>query len=78
MILRDPSGLRDVLAEPEFVKLFGEPKAEKGKRSNIFGRDDELKNVRGKLSMLGSGRVNSKHRRPSSRAWTRSTRTSIC
>ncbi|GAA5940113.1 hypothetical protein JCM1841_001893 [Sporobolomyces salmonicolor] len=45
-ILRDPQPLRDVIAEPEFVKLFGEPKARADKqRSSIFGGEDELKNA---------------------------------
>ncbi|GAA5907852.1 hypothetical protein JCM5296_005802 [Sporobolomyces johnsonii] len=45
-ILRDPQPLRDAIAEPEFVKLFGEPKARADKqRSNIFGGEDELKNA---------------------------------
>ncbi|KAJ7220438.1 hypothetical protein B0H12DRAFT_312971 [Mycena haematopus] len=40
-IKRDPTRLRQTIAEPTFVKYFGEPKP--GERSNIFGRDDELK-----------------------------------
>jgi hypothetical protein len=40
--------LRQIIAEPSFVKLFGQPKplATKGKerkRQNIFGAEDELK-----------------------------------
>ncbi|KAJ6481784.1 hypothetical protein C8R45DRAFT_1003048 [Mycena sanguinolenta] len=40
-IKRDPSRLRQMITEPAFVKYFGEPKP--GSRSNIFGREDELK-----------------------------------
>ncbi|KAI5476164.1 hypothetical protein MNV49_000382 [Pseudohyphozyma bogoriensis] len=44
-ILADPKPLRKVLSEPTFVKYFGEPKAVKGKRSSVFGQEDELKNA---------------------------------
>lgn len=45
-ILSDPQPLRDVLAKDEFVELFGEPKPRMdGKRSSIFGGDDQLKNA---------------------------------
>ncbi|KAF7366464.1 hypothetical protein MSAN_00903400 [Mycena sanguinolenta] len=40
-IKRDPTRLRQTIAESTFVKYFGEPKP--GKRSNIFGGEDELK-----------------------------------
>ncbi|KAJ7701831.1 hypothetical protein B0H17DRAFT_1044856 [Mycena rosella] len=40
-ILRDPTRLRQLISAPSFVKYFGAPKP--GTRSNIFGRDDELK-----------------------------------
>ena len=42
-IKHNPRRLRALLKGPEFIKLFGEPKP--GKRSSIFGRDDELKNA---------------------------------
>ena len=36
--------LRQIIASPEFVKLFGEAKPHpKGEMQNIFGREDELK-----------------------------------
>ncbi|GAA6002551.1 hypothetical protein JCM10207_001177 [Rhodosporidiobolus poonsookiae] len=45
-ILRDPKPWRDVLAQPDFVKLFGEPKPRMDKkRSSVFGGSDELKNA---------------------------------
>ncbi|GAA5876588.1 hypothetical protein JCM8547_002417 [Rhodosporidiobolus lusitaniae] len=45
-ILQDPKPLRKILKEPEFVKLFGEPKPRMdGKHSSIFGWDDQLKNA---------------------------------
>lgn len=37
------SALRSAISSPAFVKVFGQPKAIKGKRQSIFGRDDELK-----------------------------------
>ncbi|KAF8178086.1 hypothetical protein K438DRAFT_1978053 [Mycena galopus ATCC 62051] len=40
-IQRDSTRLREMITEPTFVQYFGEPKP--GERSNIFGRDDELK-----------------------------------
>ncbi|KAM0755197.1 hypothetical protein T439DRAFT_131132 [Meredithblackwellia eburnea MCA 4105] len=44
-ILADPKPLREVLNEPEFVKLFGDPKPKgHGKRTSVFGHEDELKN----------------------------------
>lgn len=40
----DPQGFRDVISHPEFVDLFGPPKAHpKGTRQNVFGNDDALK-----------------------------------
>ncbi|KAF5364501.1 hypothetical protein D9757_011960 [Collybiopsis confluens] len=43
-LARSSGRLRQVISEPEFVKLFGEPKPKKnGGRSSIFGREDELK-----------------------------------
>ncbi|KAL0945756.1 hypothetical protein HGRIS_012045 [Hohenbuehelia grisea] len=43
-ILRNPSRLRDTISAPEFVQLFGAAKRPSdGRRSNIFGMDDELK-----------------------------------
>uniref|UniRef100_A0A0K3C8E5 TIGR02453 family protein n=1 Tax=Rhodotorula toruloides TaxID=5286 RepID=A0A0K3C8E5_RHOTO len=45
-ILRDPKPLRKVLAEKEFVKLFGSDKPRlDGKRGGIFNADDQLKNA---------------------------------
>ena len=35
--------LREIISGPIFGSLFGEAKAEKNKRSNIFGHEDELK-----------------------------------
>lgn len=41
-ILADPKPLRKVIAEKEFVKLFGEPKHKGvGVRNSIFGAEDE-------------------------------------
>ncbi|KAF5328446.1 hypothetical protein D9619_013233 [Psilocybe cf. subviscida] len=43
-IQRNPRRLRQVLANPDFVKFFGEPKPHpKGERRSIFGMEDELK-----------------------------------
>jgi uncharacterized protein (DUF2461 family) len=43
-ILANPETLRDCISRPEFVELFGPPKAgPKGKRQNVFGHDDALK-----------------------------------
>ena len=43
-ILHDPSRLREVLSDPDFVHFFGEPmRRDDGERQSIFGRDDELK-----------------------------------
>jgi Conserved hypothetical protein (DUF2461) len=43
-IQRDPSRLRRTINAPLFVKNFGPAKPlSKGRRQNIFGRDDELK-----------------------------------
>ncbi|KAJ3807622.1 hypothetical protein EV368DRAFT_46615 [Lentinula lateritia] len=43
-IARSSDRLRQVISDPEFVKLFGEPKPMKdGSRRNIFGAEDELK-----------------------------------
>jgi hypothetical protein len=43
-IKRNSTPLRTVISTPEFVKHFGEAKADpKGSRRNIFGLDDELK-----------------------------------
>ncbi|GAW00279.1 hypothetical protein LENED_001783 [Lentinula edodes] len=43
-IARSSDRLRQVISDPEFVKLFGEPKPMKdGGRRNIFGAEDELK-----------------------------------
>jgi hypothetical protein len=43
-IENNPRRLRRVIAAPDFVKFFGEPKRDpKGKRQNIFGAEDELK-----------------------------------
>jgi uncharacterized protein (TIGR02453 family) len=40
----EPQRFRDEISKPEFVKLFGPPKADKsGKRQNVFGHDDALK-----------------------------------
>ncbi|GAA5989705.1 hypothetical protein JCM10908_000600 [Rhodotorula pacifica] len=45
-ILRDPSPLRKVLAEPDFVELYGSDKPRMdGKRTSIFGHSDQLKNA---------------------------------
>jgi len=35
--------LRDIISGPIFESLFGKAEAERGKRSNIFGQEDELK-----------------------------------
>ncbi|GEM07416.1 hypothetical protein Rt10032_c03g1433 [Rhodotorula toruloides] len=45
-ILREPKPLRKVLAEKEFVRLFGsdQPRLD-GKRGGIFNADDQLKNA---------------------------------
>ena len=42
-IKHNPRRLRALLKDPNFIELFGQPKP--GKRSSIFGRDDELKNA---------------------------------
>ncbi|KAI5120542.1 hypothetical protein M0805_004550, partial [Coniferiporia weirii] len=43
-ILRSSRRLRQLISAPDFVELFGEPKPNsKSERTNIFGRDDELK-----------------------------------
>lgn len=45
-ILSNPKPLRKILAKEAFVELFGEPKPRMdGKRSSIFGGDDQLKNA---------------------------------
>ena len=50
--LTDPAPFRKVISDPAFVKLFGEPRARKGRRNNVFGADDELKN-KPKMSWKG-------------------------
>lgn len=67
-LLRDPKPLRRVLEAKEFAKLFGEAKPEKGKRTNVFGRDDELKNVR---HTLESVRTVCERRTGAQAAWRR-------
>lgn len=43
-IIANPQQLRNAIARPEFVKMFGPPKPHpKGKRQNVFGQKDELK-----------------------------------
>jgi Conserved hypothetical protein (DUF2461). len=43
-ILRNPTRLRQVISDPEFVNNFGEAKPQSdGTRRNIFGLEDELK-----------------------------------
>ena len=42
-IKRNLRRLRSLLKDPSFIEPFGQPKP--GKRSSIFGRDDELKNA---------------------------------
>ncbi|KAF9075457.1 hypothetical protein BDP27DRAFT_1034319 [Rhodocollybia butyracea] len=43
-IARSSDRLRQVISEPAFVKLFGQPKPNKnGGRSSVFGGEDELK-----------------------------------
>ena len=42
-ITANPAPLREIISGPIFESLFGKAKAEKGKRSNIFGHEDELK-----------------------------------
>ncbi|KAJ3770879.1 hypothetical protein FB446DRAFT_646231 [Lentinula raphanica] len=43
-IARSPDRLRQVISDPEFVELFGDPTPTKdGSRRNIFGAEDELK-----------------------------------
>ncbi|GAA5910738.1 DUF2461 domain-containing protein [Sporobolomyces salmoneus] len=45
-ILDNPKRLRDVIAEKEFVELYGKPESMKdGGRRSIFGREDQLKNA---------------------------------
>ncbi|GAA5848078.1 hypothetical protein JCM9279_007444 [Rhodotorula babjevae] len=45
-ILSNPKPLRKILAKEALVELFGEPKPRMdGKRSSIFGGDDQLKNA---------------------------------
>ncbi|GAA6024398.1 hypothetical protein JCM8202_004700 [Rhodotorula sphaerocarpa] len=45
-ILRDPTPLRSVLAEPKFVEMYGADKPRMdGKRTGIFGCSDQLKNA---------------------------------
>ncbi|GAA5842512.1 hypothetical protein JCM11251_004895 [Rhodosporidiobolus azoricus] len=45
-ILRDSKPLRELLSEPEFVKLFGEPKPRMDNRiQSVFGWDNQLKNA---------------------------------
>jgi len=39
----NPAPLREIISGSVFESLFGKAKAEKGKRSNIFGHEDELK-----------------------------------
>ncbi|VDB86390.1 unnamed protein product [Peniophora sp. CBMAI 1063] len=42
-IKHNPARLRALLKDPDFIDMFGQPKP--GKRSSIFGREDELKNA---------------------------------
>ena len=42
-ITANPAPLREIISSPIFESLFGKAQAEKGKRSNIFGHEDELK-----------------------------------
>lgn len=43
-LLRSSTRLRQIISDPTFVGLFGEPKPHpKGERQSIFGMDDELK-----------------------------------
>ncbi|KAK6906757.1 hypothetical protein I203_100744 [Kwoniella mangroviensis CBS 8507] len=43
-LLTDPQRFRDCISHPDFVRLFGEAKADKkGRRQNVFGNDDQLK-----------------------------------
>ncbi|KAF8581204.1 hypothetical protein K439DRAFT_1647958 [Ramaria rubella] len=43
-IVHNPSRLRNVISDPEFVKFFGEPSPHpKRERQNVFGQEDELK-----------------------------------
>ncbi|KAL0572077.1 hypothetical protein V5O48_009895 [Marasmius crinis-equi] len=43
-LMRNSQPLRDIITSPDFVKYFGEAKAQpNGQRSNIFGAEDELK-----------------------------------
>ena len=43
-LLRSSTRLRTIISDPQFEGLFGEAKPQvKGVRSNIFGREDELK-----------------------------------
>ncbi|KPV75398.1 uncharacterized protein RHOBADRAFT_26723 [Rhodotorula graminis WP1] len=45
-ILSNPKPLRKILAKEAFVELFGEPKPRMdGKRSSIYGGEDQLKNA---------------------------------
>lgn len=43
-LMNEPERFRATIGHPDFVRLFGPPKAHpKGKRQNVFGRDDALK-----------------------------------
>ncbi|GJJ14658.1 hypothetical protein Clacol_008924 [Clathrus columnatus] len=43
-IQHDPSRLRNIISDPEFIKIFGEPWPHpEGERQSIFGSEDELK-----------------------------------
>jgi uncharacterized protein (TIGR02453 family) len=42
-LMSAPQRFRDVIGAEAFVRLFGQPRAVKGKRVNVFGGEDQLK-----------------------------------
>ncbi|SCZ98605.1 BZ3500_MvSof-1268-A1-R1_Chr3-1g05494 [Microbotryum saponariae] len=43
-VLRDAAPLRKILNNPKFIKYFGKPDHKSGKRTSIYGHEDQLKN----------------------------------
>ncbi|SCV74314.1 BQ2448_6746 [Microbotryum intermedium] len=43
-VLRDAAPLRQILNDPKFIKYFGKPDFKSGKRTSIYGHEDQLKN----------------------------------
>ncbi|KDE08373.1 hypothetical protein MVLG_01411 [Microbotryum lychnidis-dioicae p1A1 Lamole] len=43
-VLRDAAPLRKILNDPKFIKYFGKPDHKSGKRTSIYGHEDQLKN----------------------------------